>query len=262
MLNYNINKYSAPLSKVEHADAMDGLQLAVKRLLDIVFSILCMILFLPLMIVFSVILMFDKGPVIFKQERIGYKGRPFMIYKFRTMKNDAESDGIPRLEDERNRHITPFGRFLRSHHLDELPQLWNVLKGDMSFVGPRPERQFFIDQINRETDDYRYIYLMRPGVTSYAYGLDFTYIEQTWDEQDIIISQRLIGNASVHHALYIDGKISQSLVGIGAAQERSGRKSILAKSPGSLNQSSYGSYLAVYLKLAGTEDRTAYFSHI
>lgn len=168
MLNYNINKYSAPLSKVEHADAMDGLQLAVKRLLDIVFSILCMILFLPLMIVFSVILMFDKGPVIFKQERIGYKGRPFMIYKFRTMKNDAESDGIPRLEDERNRHITPFGRFLRSHHLDELPQLWNVLKGDMSFVGPRPERQFFIDQINRETDDYRYIYLMRPGVTSYS----------------------------------------------------------------------------------------------
>jgi lipopolysaccharide/colanic/teichoic acid biosynthesis glycosyltransferase len=84
------------------------------------------------------------------------------------MKNNAESDGIPRLEDERNKHLTPFGRFLRSHHLDELPQLWNVLKGDMSFVGPRPERQFFIDQINRETDDYRYIYLMRPGVTSYA----------------------------------------------------------------------------------------------
>ncbi|MBQ5573744.1 MAG: sugar transferase, partial [Bacteroidaceae bacterium] len=81
---------------------------------------------------------------------------------------NAEADGIPRLEQERNRHLTPFGRFLRAHHLDELPQLWNVLKGDMSFVGPRPERQYFIDQINRETDDYHYVYLMRPGITSYA----------------------------------------------------------------------------------------------
>ena len=91
-----------------------------------------------------------------------------MIYKFRTMRVNAEADGIPRLEEERNRHLTPFGRFLRAHHLDELPQLWNVLKGDMSFVGPRPERQYFIDQINRETEDYHYVYLMRPGITSYA----------------------------------------------------------------------------------------------
>ncbi|MBO5952091.1 MAG: sugar transferase, partial [Bacteroidaceae bacterium] len=106
--------------------------------------------------------------IIFKQERIGYKGKPFNIYKFRTMHVNAEADGIPRLEQERNRHLTPFGRFLRAHHLDELPQLWNVLKGDMSFVGPRPERQYFIDQINRETDDYHYVYLMRPGITSYA----------------------------------------------------------------------------------------------
>jgi lipopolysaccharide/colanic/teichoic acid biosynthesis glycosyltransferase len=81
---------------------------------------------------------------------------------------NAEADGIPRLEQERNRHLTPFGKFLRAHHLDELPQLWNVLKGDMSFVGPRPERQYFIDQINRETEDYHYVYLMRPGITSYA----------------------------------------------------------------------------------------------
>ena len=117
---------------------------------------------------FSIVLLFDDGPIIFKQERIGYKGRPFMIYKFRTMHVNAESDGIPRLEEERNRHLTPFGRFLRAHHLDELPQLWNVLKGDMSFVGPRPERQYFIDQINRETDNYHYVYLMRPGITSYA----------------------------------------------------------------------------------------------
>ncbi|MGX8689617.1 MAG: sugar transferase [Bacteroidaceae bacterium] len=153
---------------MEHYDAMGNFQLSLKRLFDIVFSLVGLVLMSPFILLFSIILMFSKGPVIFKQERIGYKGKPFTIYKFRTMSIDAESDGIPRLEAERNRYLTPFGRFLRAHHLDELPQLWNVLKGDMSFVGPRPERQYFIDQINRETDDYRYIYLMRPGVTSYA----------------------------------------------------------------------------------------------
>ncbi len=133
------------------------------------FSFLGLIVFSPLILAFSLILSFSDGPVIFRQERIGYKGRPFIIYKFRTMRVDAESHGmIPRHAEERNMYLTPFGGFLRAHHLDELPQLWNVLKGDMSFVGPRPERQYFIDQINRETDDYRYIYLMRPGVTSYA----------------------------------------------------------------------------------------------
>lgn len=168
MLKYNIGNYSG-LSVMEHRDAMGGFQHFLKRLFDIVFSLLGLVLFSPLILVFSLILLFSDGPVIFRQERIGYGGRPFTIYKFRTMRVDAESHGsIPRLECERNLYLTPFGSFLRAHHLDELPQLWNVLKGDMSFVGPRPERQYFIDQINRETDDYRYIYLMRPGVTSYA----------------------------------------------------------------------------------------------
>ncbi|MBR4303673.1 MAG: sugar transferase [Bacteroidaceae bacterium] len=147
---------------------MSKSQRFLKRTFDIVFSFMGLLLLSPLMLIFSIVLLFDDGPIIFKQERIGYKGKPFMIYKFRTMHVNAESDGIPRLEEERNRHLTPFGRFLRAHHLDELPQLWNVLKGDMSFVGPRPERQYFIDQINRETDDYHYVYLMRPGITSYA----------------------------------------------------------------------------------------------
>lgn len=167
MLNYNIQNYSRT-GYMEHYDAMGNFQLSLKRLFDIVFSLVGLIVLSPFILLFSIILLFSKGPVIFRQERIGYKGKPFTIYKFRTMSIDAESDGIPRLEAERNRYLTPFGRFLRAHHLDELPQLWNVLKGDMSFVGPRPERQYFIDQINRETDDYRYIYLMRPGVTSYA----------------------------------------------------------------------------------------------
>ena len=168
MLNYNIQNYSRNLGRLEHSDAMGVFQLALKRLFDIVFSIAGLVLLSPLILIFSILLFYDKGPVIFKQERVGYKGKPFTIYKFRTMRIDAESNGIPRLENERNRYLTPFGSFLRSHHLDEIPQLWNVLKGDMSFVGPRPERQYFIDQINRETDDYRFIYMMRPGITSYA----------------------------------------------------------------------------------------------
>lgn len=168
MLNYNIQNFSQASSHMEHRDAMGSFQLGLKRLFDIVFSIIGLIVLSPFILFFSIVLLFDKGPVIFRQERIGYKGKPFTIYKFRTMRVDAESNGIPRLENERNMYLTKFGRFLRAHHLDEIPQLWNVLKGDMSFVGPRPERQYFINQINCETDDYRYIYLMRPGVTSYA----------------------------------------------------------------------------------------------
>ena len=153
---------------MEHSDAMGGFQLGLKRLFDVIFSVVGLIVLSPLILIFSMILFYDKGPILFKQERVGYHGKPFIIYKFRTMRTDAESDGIPRLENERNKYLTPFGGFLRTHHLDEIPQLWNVLMGDMSFVGPRPERQYFIDQINRETDDYRFIYQMRPGITSYA----------------------------------------------------------------------------------------------
>ena len=167
MLNYNIQSYGSTY-RMEHSDAMGGFQLGLKRLFDVIFSVVGLIVLSPLILIFSMILFYDKGPILFKQERVGYHGKPFIIYKFRTMRTDAESDGIPRLENERNKYLTPFGGFLRTHHLDEIPQLWNVLMGDMSFVGPRPERQYFIDQINRETDDYRFIYQMRPGITSYA----------------------------------------------------------------------------------------------
>ena len=108
------------------------------------------------------------GTVLFKQERIGYKGKPFNIYKFRTMRSDSESDGKPRLAAVGDERLTKVGRFLREHHLDELPQLLNVLKGDMSFVGPRPERRYFIEKIRKENPNYDYIYLMRPGLTSMA----------------------------------------------------------------------------------------------
>lgn len=109
-----------------------------------------------------------KGPAFFVQERIGKGGKPFNIYKFRTMIINNENDGIPQLAEANDERLTKFGKFLRSHHLDELPQLWNVLKGDMSFVGPRPERKYFIDQIMEIDPRYELLYTIRPGVTSYA----------------------------------------------------------------------------------------------
>ena len=112
----------------------------------------------------------DGGPVIFRQERIGRFGRPFDIYKFRTMRVDAEKFG-PQLSHgsgNGDARLTKVGRFLRAHHLDELPQLWNVFCGDMALVGPRPERAFYIDQILEYDKRYRYLYQIRPGVTSYA----------------------------------------------------------------------------------------------
>jgi lipopolysaccharide/colanic/teichoic acid biosynthesis glycosyltransferase len=110
----------------------------------------------------------DGGPAIFKQERIGRFGRPFNIYKFRSMRMDAEKDGPALYQHENETRMTKVGKFLRGHHLDELPQLWNVLKGEMSFVGPRPEREYFIKQIMEHDHRYTYLYQVRPGVTSYA----------------------------------------------------------------------------------------------
>ena len=89
----------------------------------------------------------SKGEVLYKQERVGLHGIPFMMYKFRTMYENAEQDGVPRLSCENDERITPFGRFMRKYRIDELPQFYNVLKGDMAIVGPRPERRYFVDQI-------------------------------------------------------------------------------------------------------------------
>jgi lipopolysaccharide/colanic/teichoic acid biosynthesis glycosyltransferase len=128
------------------------------------------IVFSPFIVaVYIAIKLDDGGPAIFKQERIGKGGKSFMLYKFRSMKVNAEKDGKPQLwsgeEDER---LTKVGKFIRNHHLDELPQFWNIWKGDMSFVGYRPERQYFIDKIMAENPDYAKLYAMRPGVFSEA----------------------------------------------------------------------------------------------
>ena len=140
-----------------------------KRLFDIIASALGLIILAPVYLVIYIILKITtKGPAIFIQERIGLGGKPFNIYKFRTMIVNNEQNGIPQLAEANDDRLTPFGRWLRSHHLDELPQLWNVLKGDMSLIGPRPERKYFIDQILEHDQRYVELYKIRPGITSYA----------------------------------------------------------------------------------------------
>lgn len=151
----------------------DGMSLAghlVKRTFDISLSGILLILFSPVIAVCAVLVRReDGGPAIFSQERIGRGGEPFNIYKFRSMSVDAETLGGPALYGgEDDPRLTRIGRFLRAHHLDELPQLWNVFRGDMSFIGYRPERQYYIEQIMACNPRYRYLYQIRPGVTSYA----------------------------------------------------------------------------------------------
>jgi lipopolysaccharide/colanic/teichoic acid biosynthesis glycosyltransferase len=144
--------------------------LAMKRAFDIGLSGVLLLVFSPLLAICAVaIKMEDGGSAIFKQERIGRDGKPFTIYKLRSMRIDAETGSGPSLykgdDDDR---LTQVGRFLRNHHLDELPQLYNVFRGDMSFIGHRPERKFYIDQIMSLDPRYRFLYQIRPGVTSYA----------------------------------------------------------------------------------------------
>lgn len=144
-------------------------RLHVQRTVDIVLSIFALVIFWPAFLVIAWAIRHEDGlPVIYSQERIGLGGKPFYIYKFRSMKVDAEKDGPNLLEIAGDKRLTKVGAFLRSHHLDELPQLWNVLKGDMAFIGPRPERKYYIDQIMEHDNRYQMLYQIRPGVTSYA----------------------------------------------------------------------------------------------
>ncbi len=150
-------------------DGMNCFQRAIKRVFDVFCSLVGMLLLSPLFLFIYIRLRCQgDGPVIFKQERIGYKGKSFYILKYRTMRVETDENDSPNLACEEKDRLTPFGRFLRERHLDELPQLWNVFVGDMSFVGPRPERKFFIDKIMKENPNYKYVYKMRPGLTSHA----------------------------------------------------------------------------------------------
>ena len=150
-------------------DGMNAIERNVKRISDCIIAFLCLIIFSPLFLAcYIAVKKEDGGPAIFKQERIGRFGRPFYIYKFRSMKMNAEKTGPTLYKGKNDERLTKIGRFLRVHHLDELPQLWNVFIGDMSFVGYRPERKFYIDQIMEKDPRYAFLFQIRPGVTSYA----------------------------------------------------------------------------------------------
>jgi lipopolysaccharide/colanic/teichoic acid biosynthesis glycosyltransferase/UDP-N-acetylmuramyl pentapeptide phosphotransferase/UDP-N-acetylglucosamine-1-phosphate transferase len=153
------------------SDGMNGFERQIKRAADMILSLLCLIIFSPLMLLSYILIKCDDGgPAIYKQQRVGRYGHPFYIYKFRSMRLDAEESGpsLSHANGDNDPRLTKVGKFLRAHHLDELPQLWNVFVGDIAFVGYRPERQFYIDQIMKEDPRYAFLYQIRPGVTSYA----------------------------------------------------------------------------------------------
>lgn len=150
-------------------DGMNAFERNVKRCGDCFIAGVLMIVFSPLFLIcYIAVKREDGGPAIFRQERIGRFGRPFNIYKFRSMQLDAEAEGPKLYKGGKDHRLTKVGKFLREHHLDELPQLWNVFCGDMAFIGPRPERKFYIEQIMERDARYRFLYQIRPGVTSYA----------------------------------------------------------------------------------------------
>ena len=159
---------TTPQEQVQ-SKGMGRIQNSIKRVIDFFVAVFSIIIFSPLIGIFYILIKLeDGGPAFFSQERIGKNGKPFYIYKFRSMDVDAEKEGPLLYQHENDQRITRIGKFMRSHHLDELPQLWTVVKGDMAFIGPRPERKYFIDQIMEHDPRYELLYAIRPGVTSYA----------------------------------------------------------------------------------------------
>ena len=197
-----------PLIEITH-ELMPAWQMVIKTLMDYTVAITILLLSLPLTIVISLIIKFTSpGPVFFVQERVGRHGKPFNIIKFRTMYKDAEKNG-PALSSANDPRITPIGRFLRRTRLDELPNFFNVLKGEMSLVGPRPERKFFVDKILNRAPHYIHLQKVKPGITSWGqvkYGYAEN-VEQMIDRMqfDLIYIENM--------SLYVDMKIlSHTLV--------------------------------------------------
>jgi len=148
----------------------------LKRGFDISISLVVIFLLFPLYLITAILVLFSsKGNVFFKQERVGLHGKSFNIIKFRSMHEDAETNG-PQLSSDNDKRITPFGKIMRKIRLDELPQFFNVLIGEMSIVGPRPERQHFINLITEKAPHYHHLHKVRPGITSWGM-VKFGYAE-------------------------------------------------------------------------------------
>lgn len=169
------NVYDAVLIHI-HPDLMPDWQRVCKRAIDIACAFSALMLLSPLYLFSAFMVLFSsRGPIIYKQQRIGLFGKPFYIYKFRSMYVDAEAAG-PALSSKTDARITPWGRFMRKWRIDELPQFINILKGDMSLVGPRPERKHYIDIISKRHPHYKYLHKVKPGLTSWGM-VQFGYAE-------------------------------------------------------------------------------------
>ncbi|MEO6882924.1 MAG: sugar transferase [Bacteroidia bacterium] len=159
--------FGAPLIEISR-ERMPVWQQSFKRFFDVFVSLFVMIVFSPVYLIIAIsVKMTSKGPVFYSHQRIGFGGKPFSIHKFRSMYTNAEAQG-PALSSKNDSRITPVGKFLRKVRLDEIPQFYNVLIGEMSIVGPRPERQYFIDQIVQKAPHYKHLHSVRPGITSWG----------------------------------------------------------------------------------------------
>ncbi len=161
------NVMGVPLIDI-HSGLLPSWQQNIKRAIDLTVSIIALLVLSPLFLYTLIrVSLSSKGPIFFSQERIGYKGRPFTMYKFRSMIVGAEATG-PQLSSDDDIRITSWGKVMRKWRLDELPQCWNIIKGEMSLVGPRPERKFYIDQIVAIHPEYKYLFKVKPGLTSWG----------------------------------------------------------------------------------------------
>ena len=192
---------------------MEEWQYSVKRLCDIVLSTLALIFLSPIFLITAILVKCTSpGPVFYAQERIGYKGKPFKMHKFRSMYTDAEACG-PALSRDDDPRITPFGRFMRKVRLDEIPQFYNVLKGTMSIVGYRPERQFYIDQIVKRCPEYLLLQRIKPGITSWGqvkYGYATTVDEMCERlKYDLLYMENMSITTDIKILIYTVGIIIQ-----------------------------------------------------
>ena len=194
--------FSTPLIQISH-NLMPMWQVKTKQVIDFTVALFALITFSPIFAFLAIgVKLSSKGSILYSHERIGKFGKPFTLYKFRSMYTDAEKNG-PSLSSENDSRITPFGKFMRKSKLDELPNFWNVLKGDMSLVGPRPERKYFIDQIAQKAPHYLHLQKVKPGITSWGqtkYGYAST-IDQMIErlKYDILYIENM--------SLYVDFKI-------------------------------------------------------
>jgi exopolysaccharide biosynthesis polyprenyl glycosylphosphotransferase len=169
------NVLGAVLSDI-YTSPMPEWQQNIKRIMDITCAVFGLLFFSPLMLYAAIrVRLSSPGPILYQQERIGFKGKKFQIYKFRSMIRDAEKEG-PALSSHQDPRITPWGRTMRKWRIDELPQLWNILSGEMSLVGPRPEREYYINRLNLHTPYFRYLLKVKPGLTSWGM-VQFGYAE-------------------------------------------------------------------------------------